>query len=361
MTLKSCRICGSICLKKIFENKDCPAVSHMYLKQPADDSYQPLTVVICGRCHAIQLEEDFDASKYKQDYQRNISFSQQANKHCIAAAGRLVELLPKRSNDHYRFIEIGCGNGLFMETLKMRYPAMALEGYEPSKAAADSAKCRGLDVKNEYFTKDSMTGKHDAFAIRFVLEHLGDPIKTLSSLVPALAIDAVGLIEVPNASKQLAEGRWYDYFHEHILYFTPESLMATISKSGFEVIELSLTNNEEFIRAYVRMRPPAMPSIGKPYAVSYPGKVYAWGASGSAAVWLSLTRGISCIIDSDANKHGLFLAGSGLQICRPSKIIEDPPDTIVITASTYQSEIAAQIKSMGFKGRIESFKDGEVL
>jgi 2-polyprenyl-3-methyl-5-hydroxy-6-metoxy-1,4-benzoquinol methylase len=367
-----CRICDSK-LIRIFTNPKCPKYSHKYLMtaridesilahrnangvpiaQDKDATYE-LNVGKCSFCNTIQLEDDLPSEDYSDDYQRNISFSYQAKVHAEEWAVRLSLHKPTS------FIEIGCGNGLFSGYMKRMNPDMKQIAFEPSNAAYQKAIDSGLKVINAFYDKDAPSAEYgyDSFAIRFVLEHLPNPAELLGLLMYQCRDGAVGLIEVPNAEKQMREGRWFEFFREHTFYFTGETLTRLVENAGFEVLDMRKTQDEEFITMLVRAGSWKEMEIKD---LNFNHKTYAFGASGGAATWLANTSGISMMIDNDVNKHDMILSGSRIPIVGPQMIVDSPPDTIVITASGFKKEIHNQIRSLGYKGRIVVYPNLEEM
>lgn len=354
-----CRTCGQPLKEIIFQTDRCPQFSHKYLTEAdlAKDGSILLTIFRCARCGLMQSDARFPPEEYSADYQRNISFSPAAVQHIQETAELLFKNYPITN-----FVEIGCGNGLFSAAVAAR--GIKVVVFEPSRKAAETAKARGLEVHNTFFDEKlpAEFSGYDGFAIRFVLEHIDRPVEFLRLIRERCRDGAIGLVEVPNARNQLNSKRWYEFFREHFLYFTPETLVQAASMAGFEVIEVSTSMNFEFLKMIVRK-----PAQQKDWGVETLGadlrklmagrsKVAVWGASGACVTLLGelafTKHDIAYIIDSDPNKWGLFTSGSRLPIVAPDYINKDAPDTIIIMTSAYQEEIRKTIREMGFKGRI---------
>ena len=357
--MQSCRVCGSERLKLIFKNDKCPKYSHKYLLegQLANDGYIVLSVCKCEECGMMQVLENFPEEEYVADYQRNISFSPSAVEHVKMMVDKLVGYGVRD------FIEIGCGNGLFSEAMQKRN--VKVLAFEPSKAAFESAKSRGIEVHNRFFDDNlpkSFSG-YNGFALRFVLEHVPNPVDFLKAIGSRCIDGAVGLVEVPDGQKQIMQKRWFEFFREHTLYFTPETLISTISRAGFEILELHSTINGEFLSAIVRKSSKVNFDWAEKkmkqnvLAMIEPGKrTWAWGASGGGITLLASCglgpAQIEFIVDSDKNKWGMYASGSRIKIVPPDFIHKTAPDNIIILSLAYAKEIRDQVRSLGFKGKI---------
>ncbi|HIH30732.1 TPA: class I SAM-dependent methyltransferase [Candidatus Micrarchaeota archaeon] len=358
----ACRVCGSGSLKTVFETNSCPKYSHKYLseKELEKDVQVRLSVSKCLACGLVQLAEDFPEEEYSSDYQRNISFSGLAVEH----VERFADLLAGKYGAK-NFVEIGCGNGLFSSA--MAKLGARVVAFEPSVAACKAAQAAGVDAHNMFFdrnTPEKFSG-YDSFALRFVLEHVSNPVEILRNASSRCQEGAVGLIEVPNAEQQIKNKKWFEFFREHTLYFTPQTLLKTIYLAGLQLLELHSPMREEFLTVIVRNS--AQPDFdwgqekmkAQLLSLIEPGKkTWMWGASG-AGVTLLCECGIShrlvpFIVDTDRNKWGLYASGSRMKIVPPSEVQSQPPDAIIILSSVYEDEIRKDIRSLGFAGRIGS-------
>jgi len=344
----------------IFQADSCPKYSHKYLsgEELKHDSKIMLKVAICQKCSLIQLSEDFPEDEYVSDYQRNISFSKLAQEHIDKFADKMV-----LEHGAKNFIEIGCGNGLFLGAMAKR--GANVVGFEPSVAACKTAKASGFKVENRFFGKDAPKEfcGYDSFALRFVLEHVPAPLDILREMASRCNDGAVGLIEVPNAENQVLNKKWFEFFREHTIYFTPQTLLSAINLSGFQLVELHTTMRDEFLTVIVKKSPSVnydwkQEEMKKQLlSLIEPGKkTWVWGASGAGITLLCETgiksQQVEFIVDSDKNKWGLYASGSQIKIVPPSEISVSPPDAILILSSAYEQEIVNALRAQGFAGKI---------
>jgi SAM-dependent methyltransferase len=117
-------------------------------------------------------------------------------------AGATVRFLEARP--HGRLLDVGCGNGAFL--LTMRGLGWQVEGVEPDPAAATQARAQGLAV--QVATLDAAVlpaGTFDAITLSHVIEHLLDPADALERLGRALKPGGVLVSLSPNPEGLLAE------------------------------------------------------------------------------------------------------------------------------------------------------------
>lgn len=136
-------------------------------------------------------------------------------------------------------VEVGCMHGDLLEELNRR--GILARGVEPSEAAVENCRARGLDVAQgtlEDFTREEGPPP-DAVVMSHVLEHVLHPLQELERLAGRLTHGGVLLINVPNArarSRRLlgkAWGWWQVPVHVH--HFDARSLSRLLEQSGFRV------------------------------------------------------------------------------------------------------------------------------
>jgi 2-polyprenyl-3-methyl-5-hydroxy-6-metoxy-1,4-benzoquinol methylase len=152
-----------------------------------------------------------------------------------------------------RLLDIGCGTGLFLAVARRR-------GWEPygvddcAEATAHAREHFGLDVSDGAFTDFAAEGdRFDAISMWDIIEHARDPVGLLQAAQGVLAPGGVIGISTPNqrsildvvagALYRLSGGRVTGplekfYIEQHFLYYSPETLAASIRKAGLEVVTL---------------------------------------------------------------------------------------------------------------------------
>jgi 2-polyprenyl-3-methyl-5-hydroxy-6-metoxy-1,4-benzoquinol methylase len=127
-----------------------------------------------------------------------------------------------------RHLDIGCSLGILLQYFQTEYHNQAM-GVEPGEAHRDQARKEGLTV---YATMDDLEkareARFDMISMSHVLEHLPDPVGTLTHLREALlTADGRLLLEVPNLYA-------HDSFEvAHLIAFSPHTLQEVLRRSGF--------------------------------------------------------------------------------------------------------------------------------
>ncbi|MBS38992.1 MAG: hypothetical protein CMO26_24105 [Thiotrichales bacterium] len=376
----ACRLCDGSNLAECFVLDSAPySVERLLTKaQLADDRPIRLSVQRCSGCGHVQLMHDMPPSFY-DEYEMAVSYSPAFNEYLESLAIDFQTMFDLRDES---VVEIGCGDGTFLEHLT----SIGLNpvGVEPSRPFRLAAIKKGLVVHNAYIDQSHPApgGPYPALICRQVLEHIPSVFGFLSGIRDSLNEDGVGLIEVPRLEKAVRESRFYDFFPDHLSYFSEATLARACERAGLDVVELRPTMREEYNTAFVRRRSNvedarhdqsystvdladlddlAHAIIETTVAVrsfmeecrQLGCRVAVWGAGGKGVCALAVTQidDFAYIVDSDPRKQGLYLPVSHYCVYPPSRLNEDPVDVVLVTALAHIDEIARELRELyGFSG-----------
>jgi len=162
----------------------------------------------------------------------------------IAEARRTGEFrhVPIKPGD--RVLDVGCGGGYFVRVAN-KLGAVA-RGVEPSQVGAERARAEGLDVFHgtlEDFAGRSPGDRFDIITANHVVEHVPEPVVTLSAMKGLLAPGGFIWISVPNAACTFCrtlKARWHSTdLPLHLMQFSPESLAEAGRRAGLKVASLT--------------------------------------------------------------------------------------------------------------------------
>lgn len=362
-----CRLCGRANTELALSLPGSPRNIQRLLDAAdlARDRAIDLAVRSCSRCGFVQLPPVLD-DDYYDDYLMRANHSPQMERHQQVQAHQFVERFGLAGK---RVIEVGCGEGSGMDHL--RNAGAVVFGIEPSRRLRELALANGHQVEGCYVTADHQLqhGPFDAFMSRQVLEHVPDIHGFLTGIRQNLVPDAVGLIEVPSLEKALADRRYYDFFSDHVNYFSLDTLRLALTLNGFEVIDTGHGMLGEYNVALVRVA--AHPRLDDIQSTSTAlaqelrqfvaeqhatgRKVAVWGAGGKGLSVLATAQinDIDLLVDSDSFKQGLYTPVSQLLVCAPSKDNLRDIGAVIITAMAYRSEIESELRTrFGYTGAI---------
>ena len=173
------------------------------------------------------------------------------------ARPEMLELFPSKSR---RVLDVGCGSGVFGETLRDRF-GCEVWGVEPDSKSAGKASAtlhraihgcfdERLELPANYF---------DCICFNDVLEHMADPAFALELARKLLAPDGKIIASIPNIAQfpilwRLAvRGRW-DYTERgildktHLRFFTRNTIAELFERAGFAVEQLRGINEFTYMQ-----------------------------------------------------------------------------------------------------------------
>lgn len=200
-----------------------------------------MSVWLCCDCgmafthpQPVDLGEQYDSSYFDLYAKRHRFRLKRADKRL-----RKIELLTKSG----RLLDIGCSLGYFVEAANNR----GWDGYgvEISEHAAGVAAKSGLKVKSGVIEDACYEDDFfDCVTMWDVLEHVPDPTKHMLEVKRILKPGGLVVIGTPNFAHPIARRKmktapcqWRHFKpHEHVFYFTPQSLKMLLEKCGFDAV-----------------------------------------------------------------------------------------------------------------------------
>ncbi len=363
-----------------------------------------LNFVLCTGCGHIWNAEHGNnaATSYDEGYYSSKTGSEQARSYQMGLAQDLDNLVGLSGKT---VVEIGCGDGFFLQQLS----GLGAEsvGFEPSATFSLARDRGGIKVYNQNFPFEGNHGAGsgaDMVVMRHVLEHLGSPLDVLRSL-RTRSFGEPGpqylFLEVPNVSKILEDNLYFDFFNDHVHYFSHASLSDALRRTGWRPLE-RLGEDDEFLRVLavnaghqrVEPEPPDRHAWAGERdevvaaAIGFRQQFDSWkcalanllndpaNRAGGTAAWGAGSRGVamlaglgmpketfSYVVDSDANKNGRFLPVVHLPVYPPARLLQDPVAGVLVTSYTYFDEILAQLDGFRAAGGkvIKAFPAPEVM
>jgi len=383
--IKSCPGCGSSGAENLFAVEQAPR-SCAKLFSSAESAGQSgncrLDITLCPTCGHVWNDsfEEAPGDLYDDDYYSSFTKFAKARDSQEQMAKDLDELV---SLSGKTVVEIGCGDGFFLGVLA-RLGAAGI-GFEPSSTYELAREQPGVQVTNGFFGfsgSPSVDAPVDVVVMRHVLEHMESPAEVLRSLAgPAFqgAPPEYLFIEVPNAYQLLRDDLYFDFYNDHVHYFSHSSLDRFVREAGWAPIA-RLASEEEFLvlvcrnemvaesqhMAETKVNPSTKSVVDAAGSFRRNFKSWQKGLTGiinkeqeqghRVAVWGAGARGVSLvagirlpddtfayIIDADPNKHGKFLPVSQMEICSARRLEDDPVDCVLVTSYTYFDDIVGQL------------------
>jgi 2-polyprenyl-3-methyl-5-hydroxy-6-metoxy-1,4-benzoquinol methylase len=142
-----------------------------------------------------------------------------------------------------RVLDLGCGGGYFLNLC--RQLGAMVQGIEPSQHGAAIARGQGIPVFEgtlEDFLSEHGEERFDIITSHHVLEHVPDPVGTLTKLRSLLTDGGLMKIMVPNADSPFALKLGADWHSVdlpiHLHQFSEKSLVKAAANAGLSTIDV---------------------------------------------------------------------------------------------------------------------------
>ncbi len=381
-------------LSEILKTCTCPACGHHVAVPFYDGGRQPLTTLAwprsveeaqgmarlphtfrrCVDCGHI-YNSDFDYAHVPYSEKPNLMFNRGLvwTEHLSHVRDLILEHLGPAPT----VVEVGCGDGHLLRGLAKARPAGRYIGFDPSGAIDDGG---GLIIgRRELFLPDKHLAelRPDLIVSRHVLEHLMNPLGFVQALAFAASwenVDTQLLIEVPCVDQVFSAGRTVDFFYEHNSHFTSTSLRRLLLRCATDVQLIERGYNGEVVFGLARFRRQSEQVALAAEALAFRDraelcratvredlaklhasgrKVAIWGGTGKASAFMN-QYGVDAgrfplVVDSDADKAGTFVPGTGQEIRFRDVLHTSPVDVILIATQWRAHDIALEIQRQGIR------------
>jgi SAM-dependent methyltransferase len=386
---EACRACGARDIEVFHEQRGIPVNSCLLVAdEEAARTFPTGDLVLgwCPSCGFIQnLAFDERLISYTDQYEETQGFSPRFRAFARDLADHWIDRHDIRDRE---ILEIGCGKGEFLAELCERGANRGI-GVDPSyvEGRLGDAADR-LSFITDFWSDRYADQARDVVISRHTLEHIPAVGAFMESVGRAVADrpGALVLFEVPDVLRVLEEPAFWDLYYEHCSYFSPGSLARLFRRTGFDVTDLWLAFDDQYIILDATSGP-TRDDVGSGAADRataaieddmarmadavhrFPerfaamsgrlrsavedagdrGPAVLWGA-GSKAVSFLTTLGIdgqiSAAVDVNPHKQDRYLAGTGHHVVAPEALVDDPPATVFVMNGIYREEIGRQLESL---------------
>jgi hypothetical protein len=385
-----CRSCGSSTTSVFYEQADVPVHScRLVPTQEAALTFPRgrLRLAFCGDCGFI-ANTAFDGSHqdYSVAYEETQGFSPRFREFARELAAGWVDRYDLRGK---KIIEIGCGKGEFLATICELGDNDGL-GIDPAfvEERLPAHGAGRLAFVSQLYDGDWGPLDADAVVCRHTVEHIAPVQEFLANIRRGIGdrTDTVVLFDLPDVVRVLREAAFWDLYYEHCSYFSPGSMARLFRRSGFDVLDVQLDYDDQYIvlEAQASMGAAAatphdveetveslretVDAFGATFAATRGrwrdelsglraegGRAVVWGA-GSKAVGFLTTLGVGpeveVAVDINPFKQDMFIAGTGHRVVAPEALVDIRPDLVVAMNPIYVDEIGEQVAGLGLSPRV---------
>ncbi len=396
MRIDKCRICKNN-IVQIFSLGKIPPVNYYPSRSDFVEEKFPLNLCLCENCGLVQIDEVVSSDKLFSTYHYVSSTSAPLKKHLESLADYCIEYLKLKKKT--QILDIGCNDGVLLSKFKSR--GLKVLGVDPAKNVIQFVRKKKIVVFNDFFgtsisikIKNSY-GSFDLIVATNTFAHIIDLDDFLNGIKKLLSPNGVFVIEVGYLPDMILKKNFDSIYHEHVSYFSLQSLSFLFTKHGLEIFDAELIDmhggsvrvfiknkdNEKYKRSLrcvnllsseLKLNLDRKSSYKefadfvKVYRQKFRSllvdlkrrkkKVAGWGSPAKSVVILNYCGVgdslVDYIVDSTDFKQNKYMPGVKIPIFREGKIMEDKPDYLIFFIWTYKDYLTQKLnefKDLGIK------------
>ena len=393
--IRNCRICSSTNLIDIMSLGSQRLISFPDTFNK-DFIIAPLNIVLCARCHLLQLKHTVDRSLLYSEYWYKSGISSTMVLALKDIVTHVESLLDLKAGDIV--LDIGSNDG----TLLSLYSESKLikVGFEPSNIAKMATNDSYVLI-HDYFSKEKFMQRVKGEKAKVITSiamfyDLDDPNEFVEDVKECLHLNGVWVIQMNYLPLMLKNNTFDNISHEHLEYYSLETLEYLLRQHDLRAFDIELNDvNGGSIRIYVkhaasaielnldsekrlqtirfdeskmrigelstyedfslRVRKARDDLVSFLKALNDEGKtIFIYGAStrGLVVVEYAKIAGtfINYVVDKNPDKWGRYYAGTPIKVISIESYRKSPPDYLLVLPYQFINEIAEQEKEQIKRG-----------
>jgi hypothetical protein len=393
-TITHCRICGKKELSDILKLGNQPPANS--LRDNFNDKLPliPLSIVHCGFCKAVQLRETVNPEYLFREYLWVTGTSSMAKTYSFKFCAEVIKHLPKKQ---LFIVEVASNDGTFLKPFK-EFGHKVL-GVDPAENLAQVANEKGVPTLPQFFNTDVAKsisenyGKPDCIFARNVIPHVENIHDVVTGMANCIKDEGIVVVEVHYAKNIMEELQYDSIYHEHLIYFSIQSLCFLLEKHGlwaFDCLEGKMNGGslallcakkkrEQSSQLQAKIQHEEDSRLGSEIQwltfaencfkhrkklknlienkIKNNTKIIGYGASARSSTLLNFCEinhnHLACIGDGNPLKQGKFTAGTDIPIVSPDISFAEKPDSVLLLSWNFKNEILSIMKDkFNFKGEV---------
>lgn len=390
MSSSICPCCYADGMTSFYHLSSVPSNSCILLKTAEEAKNYPRGSINLKFCHECGFVSNMDfkpkLTEYSGRYEETQGFSDTFNSFHKKLATRLIE---KYDLNEKTVLEIGCGKGEFLILLSELGANKGI-GFDP---AYRDDHIKGVHSDRVTFIKDFYSEKYSNYKTDFVcckmtLEHIHPTSDFIGTVRRAIGnnTDTLVFFQIPEMLRILKSCAFEDIYYEHCSYFTPGSLARLFRRNDFEVKDIDIEYDNQYLT--IEAQPTSTANSQKPLPIEEDlvelealinsfahrsqlriaewnkeleryqqeaKRVVLWGSGSKGVSFLTTVQNaniIRYVVDINPYREGYYMAGTGQEIVSPAFLDDYKPDVVIVMNSIYVKEITRSLNKRGLSPTI---------
>ena len=342
---------------------------------PKKDNYKikkfPLQVSYCKKCNLVQQTKRLKENILNQVY---------SSKYYNCPSPKKSGMGKREINKFWNFfrsikqkkgksLEIASFDGYLMGLMKNI--GWDVHGCDPANESKNAKRKFGKKIKTVFYRAGVYKKKEfDLIIFRNLFEHIYDYKKFLNNVNYSLKDDGHIFIDVPNIKEIIKAGSFGVFFHQHISYFSKNTITSILNSYGFKVKKIfegnpnlfiyakknpirnkfiKKNNDNFFLKKNIKKSYYTKKKIIRIFENKKNKKIVLFGMSALATSIVNflpenLKKKIILLSDNDVTKQKKLLCGFNMEISHPSKLLTLKYDKLLICSYFFKKEIVNSLK-----------------
>ena len=236
-----CRVCDSQQLVPVLDLGKQPWCNH-FLKpeEVGTEPFYPLRMLFCSNCHTSQLDFTVKKEIMFGDHTYLSGVTSSLSEHFRQVAQQ-VDKAFFRGRTRKSVLDIGSNDGTQLKHFqRLGYEVL---GVESSRTTARLAQEAGIPTVNAFFNEKTMAEiglQFDVFNAAGVFFHLEELHSVCRAIRSGLKQDGVFVVQFLYMKSIMDNLAFDQIYHEHLLYYTLETLQVLLKRHGLELFDAML-------------------------------------------------------------------------------------------------------------------------
>ena len=236
MKIIHCRSCKTKNLTKVYSLGKQSLTGIFPSKKNSKVTVGELSMVLCGKCKLLQLENNFNPIEmYGDNYGYRSSLNSSMVSHLKLKSEQLKSKYEFNFNEN--ILDIGSNDGTFLSFFSKKFN---LYGCDPTIKKFSKYYRKDIrQIQNFFSSKLFGNKKFKLITTISMFYDVPDPLKFTKEISSILARNGIWHIELSYMPMMIKNTSYDTICHEHLEYYSLHSLKYLLDKAGLKIINLS--------------------------------------------------------------------------------------------------------------------------